>query len=118
MQTTDRLLNSTFFKRVGAYVLDILIVSLVVYLLSFIPFLNPNHNAYTEKYNELLNLQQQYTNNEISTEDYETAFKPIAYEIHRLETNMLSLILSLSYYILQFYSIFVKAKLLVKSYFK
>ena len=33
MQTTDRLLNSTFFKRVGAYVLDILIVSLVVYLL-------------------------------------------------------------------------------------
>ena len=53
MQTTDRLLNGTFFKRVGAYILDILIVSLIVYLLSFIPFLNPNHNAYTEKYNEL-----------------------------------------------------------------
>ena len=106
MQTTDRLLNSTFFKRVGAYVLDILIVSLVVYLLSFIPFLNPNHNAYTEKYNELLNLQQQYTNNEISTEDYETAFKPIAYEIHRLETNyvVIDLVVVLLYFaVLQYF---------------
>lgn len=106
MQTTDRLLNSTFFKRVGAYVLDILIVSLVVYLLSFIPFLNPNHNAYTEKYNELLNLQQQYTNNEISTEDYETAFKPIAYEIHRLEINyvVIDLVVVLLYFaVLQYF---------------
>lgn len=106
MQTTDRLLNSTFFKRVGAYVLDILIVSLVVYLLSFIPFLNPNHNAYTEKYNELLNLQQQYTNNEISTEDYETAFKPIAYEIHRLEINyvVIDLVMVLLYFaVLQYF---------------
>ena len=106
MQTTDRLLNSTFFKRVGAYVLDILIVSLVVYLLSFIPFLNPNHNAYTEKYNELLNLQQQYTNNEISTEDYETAFKLIAYEIHRLETNyvVIDLVVVLLYFaVLQYF---------------
>ena len=106
MQTTDRLLNGTFFKRVGAYVLDILIVSLIVYLLSFIPFLNPNHNAYTEKYNELLNLQQQYTKNEMSTEDYETAFNPIAYEIHRLETNyvVIDLVVVLLYFaVLQYF---------------
>ena len=106
MQTTDRLLNGTFFKRVGAYILDILIVSLIVYLLSFIPFLNPNHNAYTEKYNELLNLQQQYTNNEISTEDYETAFKPIAYEIQSLETNyvVIDLVIVLLYFaVLQYF---------------
>lgn len=106
MQTTDRLLNGTLFKRVGAYVLDILIVSLIVYLLSFIPFLNPNHNAYTEKYNELLNLQQQYTKNEMSTEDYETAFKPIAYEIHRLEINyvVIDLVMVLLYFaVLQYF---------------
>ena len=107
MQTTDRLLNGTFFKRVGAYVLDILIVSLVVYLLSFISFLNPNHNAYTEKYNELLNLQQQFTNNEISAKDYETAFKPIAYEIHRLETNyvIIDIVVVLLYFaVLQYFA--------------
>ena len=106
MQTTDRLLNGTLFKRVGAYVLDILIVSLIVYLLSFIPFLNLNHNAYTEKYNELLNLQQQYTKNEMSTEDYETAFKPIAYEIHRLEINyvVIDLVMVLLYFaVLQYF---------------
>ena len=106
MQTTDRLLNGTLFKRVGAYVLDILIVSLIVYLLSFIPFLNPNHNAYTEKYNELLNFQQQYTKNEMSTEDYETAFKPIAYEIHRLEINyvVIDLVMVLLYFaVLQYF---------------
>ena len=43
-------MNHTFFKRIGAYVLDVLIVSLLVSLLSYVPFLNPSRDAYSEKY--------------------------------------------------------------------
>ena len=34
MQTTDRLLNGTFFKRVGAYILDIL--NIIIFKESYI----------------------------------------------------------------------------------
>ena len=79
-------MNHTFFKRIGAYVLDVLIVSLLVSLLSYVPFLNPSRDAYSEKYNELVNLQEQYTSNEISLDEYNQAFVPMAYEICRYKT--------------------------------
>ncbi len=80
-------MNKTFFKRIGAYILDVLIISSLVQLLSLVPFLNPNRTLYTEKYNELLNLQEQYNNSELSLDEYNQAFNPIAYEIYRLNTN-------------------------------
>ena len=56
-------MTGTFFKRLLAFVLDILIVSLVVTLLSYVPFLNPNRDAYSEKYNELVNVYEQVEKN-------------------------------------------------------
>ena len=47
-------LTGTLFKRLGAYVFDILIVSMLVSLLSYLPILNPNRTQYSEKYNELV----------------------------------------------------------------
>lgn len=80
-------MQTTFFKRVLAYLLDFLIVSLLVSLLSYVPFLNPNRVPYSEKYNELLEVRDQYVDNQISEEEFEQAYKPIAYEIYRLNTN-------------------------------
>ena len=77
-------MTGTFAKRAGAYLLDMIIVSLIVMLLSYIPFLNPNHEAYTEKYNELVNVYEQFQNNEISEEEYNEAAIPISYELYRL----------------------------------
>ena len=99
-------MNHTFFKRIGAYVLDILIVSLFVSLLSYVPFLNPSRDAYSEKYNELVNLQEQYSSSEISLDEYNQAFEPIAYEIYRYNTYyvIIDLVCTLLYFgVLQFF---------------
>ena len=99
-------MNHTFFKRIGAYVLDVLILSLLVSLLSYVPFLNPSRDAYSEKYNELVNLQEQYTSNEISLDEYNQAFVPIAYEIYRYNTYyvIIDLVCTLLYFgVLQFF---------------
>ena len=83
-------MNHTFFKRIGAYV----------------PFLNPSRDAYSEKYNELVNLQEQYTSNEISLDEYNQAFVPIAYEIYRYNTYyvIIDLVCTLLYFgVLQFF---------------
>ncbi len=84
-------MQTTFFKRAFAYILDFVIISLFVSLLSFVPFLNPNRVQYSEKYNELLEVRDQYVDNKISQEEFEQAYKPIAYEIYRLNTNYVAI---------------------------
>lgn len=93
-------MTGTFFKRLLAFVLDILIVSLVVTLLSYVPFLNPNRNAYSEKYNELVNVYEQVEKNEISQEEYNEAAIPISYELYRLNipTILVDIVCSLLYF--------------------
>jgi len=80
-------MQTTFFKRTAAYLLDFVIISLFVSLLSFVPILNPNRVQYSEKYNELLEIRDQYLDSQISEEEYNQAYVPIAYEIYRLNTN-------------------------------
>lgn len=94
-------MTNLFFKRAGAYVFDLLIVSIVVSLLSYIPFLNPNRVQYSEKYNELVMVREQLDSNEISMEEYEQAYRPIAYEIYRLNTNyvVIDLVCILLYFV-------------------
>lgn len=80
-------MNSTIFKRIAAYLLDFFIVLLLVTLLSYVPFLNPHRREYSEKYNELVNVYDQYLDKEISEADYNEAYVPIAYEMYKLNTN-------------------------------
>ena len=77
-------LTGTLFKRLGAYVFDILIVSMLVSLLSYLPILNPNRAQYSEKYNELVNVYEQYSQDKISESEYTEAGIPITYELYRL----------------------------------
>ena len=93
-------MTGTFFKRLLAFILDILIVSLVVTLLSYVPFLNPNRDAYSEKYNELVNVYEQVEKNEISQEEYNEAAIPISYELYRLNipTILVDIVCSLLYF--------------------
>jgi len=91
---------NTFFKRAGAYIFDFMIVALLVSLLSYVPFLNPKRMQYSEKYNELLNVYEQFNQNEISEEEYNEAYVPISYELYRLNTNyvILDLVVVLCYF--------------------
>ena len=93
-------MTGTFFKRLLAFILDILIVSLVVTLLSYIPFLNPNRDAYSEKYNELVNVYEQVEKNEISQEEYNEAAILISYELYGLNipTILVDIVCSLLYF--------------------
>ena len=77
-------LTSTLLKRLGAYVFDIFIVSMLVSLLSYLPILNPNRTQYSEKYNELVNVYEQYSQDKISESEYTEAGVPITYELYRL----------------------------------
>ncbi len=98
-------MTGTFFKRAGAYILDLFIISLVVMLLSYIPFLNPNRDAYNEKYNELVNVFEQYQNSEISEEEYNEAAIPISYDLYRLNipSTIVDMVVILLYFgVLQF----------------
>ena len=99
-------MTGTFFKRAGAYILDLFIVSLLLMLLSYIPFLNPNRDAYSEKYNELVNVYEQFQNSEISEEEYNEAAIPISYELYRLNipTSILDIVVVLLYFgVFQFF---------------
>ena len=93
-------MKPTVFKRAGAYLLDLVIVTLIVSLLSYIPILNPNRVAFSEKYNELSNLYTQYSKNEISNDEYEEAYIPISYEMYRLNSNyvILDIVIVLLYF--------------------
>lgn len=77
-------LTSTLLKRLGAYIFDIFIVSMLVSLLSYLPILNPNRTQYSEKYNELVNVYEQYSQDKISESEYTEAGVPITYELYRL----------------------------------
>lgn len=69
-------------KRVGAYFVDYAIVSLFVYLILLLPFWN-NNDIYQTKYNELISVNEQFTKNELSEEEYKEAFIPIAYVLYK-----------------------------------
>lgn len=93
-------MNQIVLKRAGAYLFDMLIVSVLALLLSYLPFINPNRTLYSEKYNELINVNEQYKNNEISKEEYEEAYIPISYDMYRLNTNyvIIDMIIVLLYF--------------------
>ena len=93
-------MNSTILKRIAAYLLDFLLVLLLVTLLSYVPFLNPHRREYSEKYNELVNVYDQYADHEISEAEYNEAYVPIAYEINKLNTNyvILDLVIVILYF--------------------
>jgi len=94
-------LTRNFFKRACAYIFDILILSVLVSLLSYLPILNPNREQYSEKYNELIMVREQLDKNEISLDEFEQAYKPIAYELYRLNTNyvVIDLVCVLLYFV-------------------
>ena len=77
----------TFFRRLGAYLVDSFIVSTVGLLISMIPFLYPKRSEYVEKYEELATVSEKVLNQEMSEEEYREASIPIEYDLYRLNTN-------------------------------
>ncbi len=74
-------------KRLGAYFIDYLVVNIIIYGVMLLPFINLNKEEYNTKYNEIIQVNEQFQNNEISSEEFNEALVPIAYDLYRLNVS-------------------------------
>lgn len=75
--------NNLIFKRIGAYFIDIIIVSLISTALSYISFINPKYDEYlevSEEYNEIMN---DYYENEIDTTKLNEKVQDLSYNLNK-----------------------------------
>ena len=92
----------TLLKRFGAYFIDYLIVTVIIYGVMLLPFANPHREEYNTKYNEVVRVNEQFQNNEISSEEFNEAIIPIAYDLYRLNTSyvVISTICFIGYFVI------------------
>ena len=92
----------TLLKRFGAYFIDYLIVTVIVYGVMLLPFVNPHREEYNTKYNEVVRVNEQFQNNEISSEEFNEAIIPIAYDLYRLNSSyvVISTICFIGYFVI------------------
>ena len=70
-------------KRIGAYLIDFILISIVSMIITSITFINPKHEEYTnisEEYNNVLN---QYYEDEIDINEFNELTKNMSYEISK-----------------------------------
>ena len=95
-----------YLRRLGAYLIDYLIITIILNVLMLISFINPNKVEYNTKYNEIINVNEQFVNNEISESEFNEAIVPIAYDLYRLNGSyvIVSTICFLLYFVVfQYY---------------
>ena len=89
-------MNSGFFKRLCAFLLDYFIVSFIL------AFITLGFKIDTTKYEEVLsNALNSYSNNEITINEYKDAVSDVNYNIQKLNfpVNVVSVSLSIGYFI-------------------
>ena len=108
----------TILKRFGAYLIDYLIVTIIIYIVMLIPFFNPTKEAYNIKYSEVINVNEQFQKDEISEEEFNQAIIPIAYELYRLNISyvIISTICFGIYFI--FVQFYLKGQTIGKKFFR
>lgn len=75
--------NSTIFKRIGAYLIDLLVITLISMMLTRISFINPKYDEYVEvstKYNEMLN---DYYDKKIDINEFNDKVSDISYDMNK-----------------------------------
>ncbi len=108
----------TLLKRFGAYFIDYLIVTVIIYGVMLLPFVNPHREEYNTKYNEVVRVNEQFQNNEISSEEFNEALIPIAYDLYRLNSSyvVVSTICFIGYFVI--FQYVYKGKTIGKKLFK
>lgn len=75
--------NSTIFKRIGAYLIDLLVITLFSMIITKISFINPKYDEYmeaSEKYNEMLN---DYYDKKIEINEFNNQVSEISYDLNK-----------------------------------
>jgi len=75
--------NSTIFKRIGAYLIDFLVITVISMMVTRISFINPKYDEYVEvstKYNNMLN---DYYDKKIEIEEFNKQVSEISYDMNK-----------------------------------
>lgn len=74
------------FKRLGAYIIDILIVSIISALLSNIGSINYQLDKYVKTYEKIVSVNEKYENKEITEEEYTDKVESLTYTLDKNST--------------------------------
>ena len=74
------------FKRLGAYIIDILIVSIISAIISNIGSINYQMDKYVKNYDSAVELSEKYQNEEITKSTYTKEMKKISYKLDKNST--------------------------------
>lgn len=87
------------YKRIIAYIVDILIVSVIA---SFLTMFFPSNDLYKDNYNELMMLVNKQQNSEITEEEYLALYDEISYDLSRnsVDTTIVLIAVTLLYFVL------------------
>jgi uncharacterized RDD family membrane protein YckC len=90
------------FKRIVAYIIDVLIVTIIATGISSIPFLNPTMDKYNETYEQYMEylkngLSVEEANNILNSEEYQSITYDMTY--YGRYTSLITLVVSFSYFV-------------------
>ena len=96
------IMKNIIFRRSMAFFIDLFIVSVITSLLASIPFLNPGKQHYEESYNRILKVFEQYKNEELTIEEYETQFISLSYDLNRMNMNyvIINVVVMIGYFVI------------------
>lgn len=96
------ILKNIIFRRFLAFLVDLFFVSIITSFLASIPFLNPFHQQYEERYNQVLEIFEQYKNEELSLEEYENQFISLSYDLNRMNVSytIINIVVMIGYFVI------------------
>ncbi len=90
-------MKASFFKRLLAYVIDTIILTLIIGVLSNVA----SNKQYEKASEEYMRLQESYMKQEITITEYQNDIKPLVYDMQKssVTINTVSVLLSIAYFI-------------------
>jgi len=90
-------MKASFIKRVLAYFMDVMFVTLVAGLIAT----GFTSSKYEESYKQYEDLTEKYVNGEITIEEYTKQYGPIAYDMEKssMPVSIVTVVLSIAYFI-------------------
>ncbi len=93
-------MKNVTFRRLGAYLIDLVIIGILGIGISYFPILQENEKEYEAVYQEVLQLYDSYSNNEITSNEYQEKYMNMSYDLYR--SNYLYTIVQLVIILLYF----------------
>jgi len=93
-------MKNVTFRRLGAYLIDLVIIGILGIGISYFPILQENEKEYEAVYQEVIQLYDSYSNNEITSNEYQEKYMNMSYDLYR--SNYLYTIVQLVIILLYF----------------